>query len=197
VAWWAWVVVAVAGLADLAVSGRDHISVEIAVILVLITGVAYACALRPVVIADGDGITVRNPLRDHRIPWGSVTGVDMKESVQVHCAEPVAPREKVIYSWALYAPRRSRIRAEVLEQRSQARRPQQRYATNDRLPPEAQRLTRQPTAQIMAAQLDEMARNARDRGASAGPPIATCAWQPALAILIPAIALVVAIKLIP
>jgi Bacterial PH domain len=195
VAWWAWVVVAVAGLVDLAVSGRDHTSVVIAVILVLVTGVAYACALRPLVIADRDGITVRNPLRDHRIPWGAVTGVDMKESVQVHCAEPGAPREKIIYSWALYTQRRSRIRAEIMEQRSRTRQPQQGYATANRMPAEAQRLVRQPTAHIMATQLDELARSARDRGAAAGSRISTWAWQPIAAILVPAIALALVITL--
>jgi hypothetical protein len=189
------VVVAVAGLADLAVSGRDHTSVEIAIVLVLITGVAYACAWRPLVIADGDGVTVRNPVRDHRIPWGSVTCVDMKESVQVHWAEPGSQHDKVIYSWALHAQRRSRIRAELMEQRRRVRQPQRGYAANNRMPAEAQRLVRQPTAQIMAAQLDELASRARDRGAPAGPRIATWAWQPAVAILVPAIALILVITL--
>ncbi len=197
VAWWAWVVLAVACLVDLALTGRDHTSVEIAVGVAVLTGVIYACALRPVVIADADGITVRNPLRDHRIPWGSVTAVDLAESVRVHCArEPGARREKVIHSWALYAQRRSRIRADLTEQRARARSQRGAFAPDNRLPAEAQRLARQPTAQIMAGQLDELATKAQERGVVAGPRVVTWAWQPAVAIAAPAIALVLVITLI-
>jgi hypothetical protein len=99
VAWWAWVVFAVACLLDIAFTGRNHTAAEIAVTVVFITGLIYACALRPRVVTDADAITVQNPLRDHRIPWGSVTAVDLRESVQVHCArEPGAKRGKVIHS---------------------------------------------------------------------------------------------------
>ena len=105
--WWAWVIFAVACLVDIAFTGHNHTAAEIAVTVLFITGVIYACALRPRVIADADAITVQNPLRDHRIPWGSVTTVDLRESVQVHCAkEPGAKRGKVVHSWALYAHRR-------------------------------------------------------------------------------------------
>lgn len=197
VAWWAWVALAVACLADLAVSGRDHTSAAIVAALVVVTGIMYACALRPVVIADSGGITVRNPLRDHRIPWGSVTSVDLGESVRVHCTrEPGARREKVVHSWALYAQRRSRIRADIMEQRARTRSARGGFASDNRLPAEAQRLARQPTAQIMAGQLDEMATKARARGAAAGPPTVTWAWQSAVAIAAPAIALVLVITLL-
>jgi len=190
IAWWAWVVIAVASLADLALTGRDHTSAEIAVTVALITGVMYACALRPVVIADSGGVTVRNPLRDHRVPWGSVTAVDLRESVQVHCArEPGARREKIIHSWALYAQRRTRIRAELQQQRIRAR-PRTQFSPYGQAPGEAQQLARQPLAQIMADQLDELARNARERGAAAGPRTVTWAWQPVVATVAPALALV-------
>jgi hypothetical protein len=193
VAWWAWVVVAAACLADLALSGRDHTSAEIAAGLVVITGVVYACVLRPGVIADDDGVTVRNPLRDHRIPWGSVTAVDLAESVRVHCAlEPGARREKVIHSWALYAQRRSRVRAEF----GRARLSRSGYSPNDRAPAEAQRIARQPTAQIMATQLGELAAKARSSGAEAGPRTVSWAWPSVVAVVAPAIALVLVITLI-
>src|ERR1700729_109024 len=79
VAWWAWLILAVACLADVAATGRNHTAAEIAASLLLVTGVLYACALRPRVTADSSGITVMNPVRDHRIPWGSVSAVDLKE----------------------------------------------------------------------------------------------------------------------
>jgi hypothetical protein len=197
VAWWAWLVLAVACLVDLAVSGRDHTSAEIAVSVALITGIMYACALRPMVIADSAGITVRNPLRDHKVPWGSVTAVDLGESVRVHCAsEPGTGPEKIIHSWALYAQRRSRIRADLMEQRARTRSGRGGFAADSRLPAEAQRLARQPTAQIMAGQLDDLAAKARARGAAAGPVAVTWAWQSAVAIAPPLIALVLVITLI-
>src|SRR5260221_183889 len=75
VAWWAWVIFAAANLVDLAIQGRSHTAAEIAVSLAVITGLVYACALRPRIITDPGGITVMNPLRDHRVPWGSVADI--------------------------------------------------------------------------------------------------------------------------
>jgi Bacterial PH domain len=195
VAWWAWVILAAACLADIAVTGRNHTAAEIAATVLFVTGLVYACALRPRVIADSGGITVQNPLRDHRIPWGSVTGVDLKESVQVHCApEPGAPRGKVIHSWALYHQRRSRLRSELLKQgRDRRRLPHSSAAADSGMSPETQKLLNQPAAQIMAAQLDDLAREARERGAAAGPRVVTWAWPAVAAIVVPAVLLVLVI----
>ena len=115
VAWWAWLIFAFACLVDILVSGRSHLAADIAVTLVFITGLVYACALWPRVVTDSTAITVRNPLRDHRIPWGSVAAVDLRESVQVHCVrDPDAKRGKIVYSWALYAHRRNRMRQQLV-----------------------------------------------------------------------------------
>jgi hypothetical protein len=193
VAWWAWLIFAVACLADVVITGRNHTAAEIAVALVLVTGVLYACALRPRVIADAFGITVMNPLRDHRIPWGSVAAVDLKESVQVHCVkEPGAKRGKVIHSWALYSQRRSRLRNELLGQSDRRRLPRSPFDASDSSS-EAQKISRQPAAQIMASQLEDLVNDARNRGAAAGPRVVTWAWQPAAAMLLPAILLVIVI----
>ncbi len=111
VIWWVWVVFAVANLIDLAFTGRDWYSVLVIAVLAVITGLMYAVALRPRVITDDQGITVLNPLRDHRVPWGAVSSVTVGESVQVRCARgPGSGREKVVHSWALYAPRRARVK---------------------------------------------------------------------------------------
>ena len=193
VAWWTWVIFAVACLSDVAATGRNHTAAEIAATLVLVTGVLYACALRPRVITDGFGITVMNPLRDHRIPWGSVAAVDLKESVQVHCtAEPGAKRGRVIHSWALYSHRRSRLRNELMSHGDRRRLPRSPFDGNERAS-EAQKISRQPAAQIMATQLEEMVKEARNRGAAAGPRVVTWDWLPAAAMLLPAILLVLVI----
>ena len=66
---WAWFVVAGIILVDLAVQGRDHTALVTAVVVLVITGIVYACAWRPKIVADSAGIGVINPVRDHRVPW--------------------------------------------------------------------------------------------------------------------------------
>jgi Bacterial PH domain len=200
VAWWVWVVFAAANLVDLAITGRDHTAAEIAVSLVVITGVVYTCALRPRVIADASGITVQNPFRDHLVPWGSVTSVDLAESVRVHCAqEPGAKRPKVIHSWALFTQRKHKLRQDVLGLGSSRRRMPRTYTPSSygQMPAEAQKIAEEPAAKTMARQLDEMARNARDHGAAAGPLVVTWAWQPAVAIGVPVLLAVLVFTLFP
>ena len=130
VAWWVWLLFAVANLIDLAVQGRDRTSVEAAAVLVLVTGIAYVGALRPRVTAAVGGIVVRNPLRDHRVPWLAVTNVDLRDLLRVRCAwqEPAHTRQepankgqeqqavprpesvqrtRVIQAWAIQSPRRA------------------------------------------------------------------------------------------
>jgi hypothetical protein len=197
VAWWAWLIFAVICLADILISGRNHLAAEIAVTLFFITGVVYACALWPRVVTDSAAITVRNPLRDHRIPWGSVAAVDLRESVQVHCVrEPGAKRGKVIYSWALYAHRRNRMRQQLLASGNDRRRLPRSNLTTYGMPQDsAEKISKQSAAKIMATQLDEMAKEARERGAAAGPRVVRWSWQPALAIIVPGIALILVITL--
>lgn len=191
VAWWAWIVVAMFCLIDMAATGPNHTSAEIAVALLLVTGVMYACALRPKVVTDAVGITVQNPLRDHRVPWGSVTSVDSAESVRIHTVRPPgAKREKVIHSWALYAQRRSRIKMEMMQQ-GPRRLPRSPFAADSTASSE----NKEPAALLMAKQLDEMAKDARERGVPGGPAISTWSWWSAAAIVAPAIALVLVITL--
>src|SRR5262249_45274466 len=122
---WAWFVVAVIILVDLAVQGRDHAAAVTAVVVLAITGIVYACAWRPRIVADSAGITVSNPVRDHRVPWALVEKVDVVNAVRVHCA-PVsgADRGKVLYSWAVQSsPRSARKAALRREANSQRRGP--------------------------------------------------------------------------
>ena len=194
VAWWAWALFAAFFLGDIIITGHNHTAAEIAAALVFVTGVVYACALRPRVIADSAGITVRNPLRDHRIPWGSVSAVDLRESVQIHCVkEPGAKRGKVIHSWALYTQRRRRLRSEMLGRGDRRRLPRSSFAADEKMSAEAQKLMQQPAAEIMATQLDDLAREARERGAAPGPRVVSWAWPAVAAIVVPGIVLVLVI----
>jgi hypothetical protein len=54
-------------------------------------------------------------------------------------------------------------------------------------------LAKQSAAQLMAAQLDQLARDARERGVAAGPRVVSWAWEAIAAIAAPAIALVLVV----
>ena len=88
VAWWAWVALAVVLLIVLAFGHHDHATLVTAAVVVAITGITYACALRPRIVADAAGIAVVNPLRVHEVPWPAVTQVDLVHNVRVHYRDP-------------------------------------------------------------------------------------------------------------
>ncbi|HEV2932848.1 MAG TPA: PH domain-containing protein [Streptosporangiaceae bacterium] len=120
IVWWVWVLFAVANLIDLAVQGRDRMSLVAAAILVLVTGIAYVTAQRPRIIADTSGVTIVNPLRDHHIGWAGVTKVDLADLLRVHCRR--GPDDtKIIYSWAVHYSRRRKLAAENKARRTAAR----------------------------------------------------------------------------
>src|SRR5215470_13218818 len=105
---WAWFVVAVIILVDLAVQGRDHTAAVTAAAVLVVTGIVYACAYRPKIVADSAGIGLINPVRDHRVPWAAVVKVDVVNAVRVHCTPaPGADHGKVLYSWAVQSSPRS------------------------------------------------------------------------------------------
>ena len=117
VVWVVWLLFAVANWIDLAVQGRDHLSAVAAAILLLITGVAYDTAVRPRIIADEAGLTVRNPLRDHRIAWAAVSEVDVTDLLRVHTAAG-GERPRIISSWAVQYSRRRQLAAEARSRRA-------------------------------------------------------------------------------
>ena len=122
--WWVWLLFAAANLIDLAVQGRDHLSLVAAAILLLATGVAYVTAQRPRIVADSSGVTVVNPLRDHHVGWARVTKVDVADLLRLHCrGEP--GQEKIVYAWAVHYSRRRKLAAETKARRQagQATRP--------------------------------------------------------------------------
>ena len=126
VVWVVWLLFAVGNWIDLAVQGRDHASAVAAAILLLATGAAYVTAQRPRVIADSGGVTVRNPLRDHRVGWAEVAEVDLADLLRVHCewggpadaASGGPAQRKVISAWAVHYSRRRQYAAEVKSRRA-------------------------------------------------------------------------------
>ena len=127
-----WIVVllfVVGNWVDLAVQGRDHLSAVAAAVLLLGAGVAYVTAQRPRIIADDAGVTVCNPLRDHRIGWAGVAEIDLVDLLRVHCAwggpPGAAPADrdhhKTISAWAIHYSRRRQLAAEVKARRTSRR----------------------------------------------------------------------------
>jgi hypothetical protein len=129
VIWVVWLLFAVANWIDLAVQGRDHLSAIAAAILLLVTGIAYTTAQRPRIIADDAGMTIKNPVRDHRIGWTSVSKVDLIDVLRVHTdwGPPGSPPDtrqyhKIISSWAVHYSRRRQFAADARARRSAGRR---------------------------------------------------------------------------
>jgi len=182
---WAWFVVAVIILVDLAIQGRDHVAVVTAVVVLAVTGIVYACAFRPKIVADSAGISLINPVRDHRVPWASVVKVDVVNAVRVHCAPaPGAASGKILYSWAVQSSPRSARKAAL--RREAAKQPRARLTPRPRalqppagtvppgtvpkygeMPDAAREALDRSSAEFTAGRLSERAQHARQAAARA------------------------------
>jgi hypothetical protein len=201
VLWWVWVTFAAANGADFAAQGAPaRFAAVVSAILATVTGLAYALALRPRVIAESAGLTIVNPFRDHHVPWAAIQAVDAGQWVRVHAAS------KAISCWALYISARAKRRdARGAPPRSGG------FGTmggagrfggaseTARLPAEAKYLASLPVAKAIATRLDARAAKERDRVRQAdcaqagqpGPVTARWAWAPAAAVALPTLALLV------
>jgi hypothetical protein len=119
VVWWIWLLFAVGNLIDLAVQGRDHLSLVAALILLFVTGIVYITAQRPRIIADGDGLMIANPVRDHHVGWAAVAGADPTDLLRVRCEWPegTGTARRAIYCWAVHSSRRRQVAADMRARR--------------------------------------------------------------------------------
>ena len=119
VVWWIWLLFAVGNLIDLAVQGRDHLSLVAAFILLFVTGIVYVTALRPRIIADDDGADDRQP--GPRPPgWlgGGRRGRPHRPAPHpVRVAGGDGTARRAIYSWAVHSSRRRQVAAEMRARR--------------------------------------------------------------------------------
>jgi hypothetical protein len=211
VLWWVWLAFVVANIADFAIQGAPGSSarfvIVVAGILATVTGIAYALALRPRVIADHAGLTIVNPFRDHRVPWAAIQTVDTGDWVRVHYAlDKDAPGARTsaasqsISCWALYVSARTKRKAaRPPRPRSGWLRPslpggldeEKGSAGGSRLPEEAKYLASLPAAKAIAARLDARAAKERARAGPAGSVTARWAWPPLVAVTVPALALLI------
>jgi Bacterial PH domain len=208
--WWVWLAFVAANIADLAIQGAHRPSarfvIVLAAILATITGLAYALALRPRVIAEQAGLAIVNPFRDHRVPWAAIQTVDTGDWVRVHYAPGGDARgaqtsavSQSISCWALYVSARTKRKA--------ARPPRPRRSWfpslpgglgqetggqgSSRLPEEAKYLASLPPVKAIASRLDTRAEKERARGEHTGPATARWAWLPLAAVTVPALALLI------
>ncbi len=208
VVWWLWVLFAVGNLVDLAVQGRDHLSVDAAFILLLVTGVVYVTARRPRVVIDADGVTVVNPVGDHRVGWATIVAAEATELLRLRCEWPDGDRtaRRAIYAWAVHSSRRRQAVAEMRAQR-QSRRgarglggfggsgadsvggfgaPSVKAPDPVSLGVDADRVVATIRARTEQARLDTP-------GALATAPASTWNWLAIAAVVIPGVALVIAV----
>ena len=161
VVWFVWLLFAVGNWIDLAIQGRDHASAVAAAILLLATGAAYVTAQRPRIIADDAGLTIRNPLRDHRIGWTGVARVDLADVLRVHYEW--GQHRKVISAWAVHYSRRRQLAAEARARsaaRPGGRRPSLRFGA----PVSGPAGSAAPTAE---AEAEKVAQALRERATAA------------------------------
>jgi hypothetical protein len=205
--WWVWVAFAAANVADFAVEGAPgRLAVVVSAILVTITSLAYALALRPRVIAEPSGLTIVNPFRDHHVPWAAITAVDTGEWVRVHYAPgqaaagqaaagpPSSAASKAVSCWALYISARTKRRAARVARPAPRPRagllrplsvssvfttpgPEPGYAENSRLPDEARYLASLPAAKAIAVRLDTRAGRERARREQDRETPVTARWS--------------------
>jgi hypothetical protein len=175
--WWGWLAFIAVNVADYAVQGPPppRPAAVIAAIMLLVTGLAYALALRPRVIADGDGLTVVNPFRVHRVPWRLITSVGTGAWVRIRYGEG-----RTLDCWALYVSARARRkmarpprrapRAALSGPARTARWPEGSGHAGgaSRLPGEARYLASLPVAAAIAVTLGTRAERER-ASAAAGP----------------------------
>jgi Bacterial PH domain len=198
--WWLWVLFAVGNLIDLAVQGRDHGALDAAFVLLLITGVVYTVAQRPRMVADSGGMTIANPLRDHRVGWAAVAGIDAAELIRVRCKWPLdggGTGSRSIYSWAVHSSRRRQAAARMRAQRRAARGAPGRGFGAFGAPPEAARPPA-PTAAdadhvitTLTSLADQAQAAAPDERAV--PPVTSWNWLAVAVIVVPALALLIAV----
>ncbi|WP_026415552.1 PH domain-containing protein [Actinomadura oligospora] len=186
VAAWAWVAFTVLNLLDLGLGltgkpVRDTTGAVMAALLLIGCGVAYALGLRPAIVADEAGVTVRNPLREIRAPWRAVREIRAKDAITVTFAQADGT-DRSMRAWVLQTSPRAAAKAEARSQREAAR-----------LPKGAEKALKGRTPAIFAVeQLTEIAERERpktDEDATTG----TVKWSPVAvaSLVVPVVLLVV------
>lgn len=150
--WWIWAALVVLSIGDLLIQGRSYLSVKFLLGALTATGLVFACTYWPLVSADEDGITVRNPFRVFRIPWAAVRAIFLADSLEIQCSRPAQKKDKTVYSWALSSTRRHRARAKLHGwQWEQGKR--SRPSSYGQLPGQARELAKMTQTEVIAREM--------------------------------------------
>jgi hypothetical protein len=205
IVFWVVILFVVANLIDLAVQGRDHMSLVAAGILVMGAGVAYVAGWRPRVIAAADGITIKNPVRDHHIPWLDVEKADLADQLRVHTRASGTEPARKISAWSVHYSRRKAFASDAKARRAAAKgdRPQrfsiggsnpfgiqQSPAGRTATDPVSDEAQAERVVNLLNAQA-EVARAEGTAGTAAGAVTSTWARDAIAALVIPAIILLI------
>lgn len=75
--------IGLACLVDIAIEWRTRNGLIAATVIVFVMVVAYMGLIRPSVTLSPERLSVRNHLRDHRVPWSDVRSVDMADTLRI------------------------------------------------------------------------------------------------------------------
>lgn len=70
-------------LVDIAIEWRTRSGLIAAAVIVFVMIVAYMGLIRPSVTLSPERLSVRNHLRDHKVPWSDVQGVEMADTLRI------------------------------------------------------------------------------------------------------------------
>ncbi|MFC4531417.1 PH domain-containing protein [Sphaerisporangium dianthi] len=192
IAWvlgWVWIVFAALNTADLVAHGTIPTALVAGAVLAVLTAAVFVGCLRPAILAREDGILVRNPLRNHFVPWKAVDGIHVSHAIiiesgddSVRCWTPQASaRERA------KAVRRGSAGVPAKAGRYPATQPQVSKAEQSA----AEAMAGRTHADWVAQQLTELAEK-KARATGEKQP-ATATWSPsALGVLAAALILVIA-----
>jgi hypothetical protein len=77
-------VIGVIGLIDIVLEWRTAGGLEVAALIGILMVLAYVGLVRPSVTLRPQNLLIRNHIRDHTVPWGKITDVDVTDILRVH-----------------------------------------------------------------------------------------------------------------
>ncbi len=77
------IVIGLICLVDIAIEWRTRGGLIAAAVIVCVMILAYLILVRPQVTLSPERLSIRNHIRDHKVPWSDVEGVDMADILQI------------------------------------------------------------------------------------------------------------------
>ncbi|WP_203968543.1 PH domain-containing protein, partial [Sphaerisporangium melleum] len=195
IAWvlgWVWMVFAGLNAVDLILHGRIPSALVAGAVLAVLTAAVFVGCLRPGILAREDGILVRNPLRNHFVPWKAIDGVHVSHAIIIESGDDS------VRCWTPQATARERARAARrgtaaagVPARAGRYTPSSQPQLSKAEQSAAEAMAGRTHADWVAQQLTELAEK-RSRGQGERTPM-TVTWSPsALGALAAALVLVIA-----